>query len=414
MTTSKYFSPARPSIIRRLHDGPLGPCIDEYAARLVEQGLSQSTGKRTLRLIADLSRWLERKGLTVDELNEATLEQYRRFRARTWPMGFGDPIALRRFLGSMRELDICVTPPSAPLSPRAQVQEDFNRYLSQDIGLSARTLEHYVGLLDRFLQEQVGPDGPRWSALTAAQVLGFFRRCARRRSPQYLQRLRTALRSFLRYLQYRGEIHTDLGGCIPAVTRWRLAALPKYLSAAQVRRVLGSCNRHTAVGRRDYAILLTLARLGLRAIEVSTLSLDDIDWQTGQLTLHAKGGERALMPLPPEVGQAICEYLQNGRPHSHSRRVFLRHNAPHVGFAKSGCISSIVKLAMRRADVELLSKGAHVLRHTLATQMLHHGASLREIGQVLRHRRPDTTRIYAKVDLPTLRSVALPWPGGAQ
>lgn len=253
MATSAFFSPARPTVLRRVHDGPLGPYIDEYAARLVEQGLSRGTGKRTLLLIADLSRWLERKGLGINELNEATLQQYRRFRARTRPLGFGDPTALRRFLGSMRELDICVTPPSSPSSPHARVQADFNRYLSQDIGLSARTLEHYAGLLDKFLREQVGPDGPHWSGLTSAEVAGFFRRCARRRSPQYLQRLRTAMRSFLRYLQYRGEIHTDLSGCIPPVTRWRLANLPKYLSATEVQRILDGCDRNTAVGKRDSA-----------------------------------------------------------------------------------------------------------------------------------------------------------------
>jgi len=412
MATSVFFSPARPSIIRRLHDGPLGPYIDEYAARLVEQGLARGTGRHILRLIADLSRWLQRKGLDVDRLDEAALKQYRQFRARTWPLVFGDPIALRRFLGAMREMDICAPPPLAPLSPRAQVQADYIRYLSEDIGLSTRTLEHYTEALDRFLTEHVGPDGAQWSMLTGAEVLRFFRRRARRRSPQYLQRLRSALRSFLRYLQYRGETPTDLSVCIPGVKRWRLATLPKYLSAAQVQRVLDGCDRATAVGKRDYAILLTLARLGLRAIEISTLTLDDIDWQQGQLTLHAKGKERALMPLPGEVGEAICAYLQSGRPRSHSRRVFLRKNAPHCGFSKSSCISSIVNLALRRVGMNPPSMGAHVLRHSLATQMLNSGASLREIGHVLRHRRPDTTRVYAKVDLPTLRSVALPWPEG--
>lgn len=294
------------------------------------------------------------------------------------------------------------------------MQDDYARYLSDVIGLSARTLEHYTEALDRFLLEQVGSDGPQWSMLTGAEVLRFFRRCARGRSPQYLQRLRSALRSFLRYLQYRGEISRDLSGCIPGVKRWRLASLPKYLSVAQVQRVLDGCDRATAVGKRDYAILLTLARLGLRAIEISTLTLDDVDWRQGQLRLRAKGRERALMPLPREVGQAICAYLQSGRPRSHSRRVFLRQNAPHCGFTKSSCISSIVKLALRRVGMDPPSKGAHVLRHSLATQMLQSGASLREIGQVLRHRRPDTTRVYAKVDLPTLRSVALPWPEGVR
>jgi site-specific recombinase XerD len=414
MATSAFFSPARPTILRRLHDGPLGPYIDEYAGRLVEQGLGRSTGKRTLRLIADLSRWLERKGLGIDELNEATLQQYRQFRARTKPMGFGDPVALRRFLGSMRERDICVTPPSGPLSPRAQVQEDFNRYLSQDIDLSARTLEHYADLLDPFLREQVGPDGPHWSRLTSTEVVGLFRRCARRRSPQYLQRLHTAMRSFLRYLQYRGEIHTDLSGCIPRVTRWRLANLPKYLSPTQVQRVLDGCDRTTAVGKRDYAILLLLARLGLRANEVTTLGLDDIDWPAGQLRLQGKGAQQVVMPLPSEVGRAIADYLQHGRPRSQSRRVFLRRYAPLIGFAKSSCISAVVRIAFERACVDAPSKGAHVLRHTLVTQMLRNGASLRQIGHLLRHRRSDTTLIYAKVDLPTLRSVALPWPEGTR
>jgi len=412
MTTTAYFSPARPTILHRLHEGPLGPYIDEYATRLVGQGLAQSTGTRTLRLIAHLSRWLERRGLEIDALDESALDRYRRYRARTRRLGFGDPIALRRFLVWARDVDICRCPPSAPLSPHEQVQADFNNYLSQEIGLAPRTLEHYATLLEGFLREHVGSDGPRWSTLNAVEVLRFFRHHARRRSPEYLQRLRTALRSFLRYLQYRGETQIDLSSCIPGVRRWRLSSVPRHISTAQVRRTLGSCDRRTAVGKRDYAILLVLARLGLRAIEVATLSLDDIDWEAGKLLLDAKGGERAVMPLPTDVGEAICNYLQDGRPRSDSRRVFLRHNAPHVGFVKSGSISAIVKLALQRASVDVPFKGAHVLRHTLATQMLNHGASLREIGHVLRHRRPDTTSIYAKVDLPALRSVALPWPEG--
>lgn len=414
MTTAIFFSPTRPSNSRRLHDGPLGYFIDDYATQLADQGLARSTGMRTLSLIADLSRWLQQKGLGVRELNEKVLVRYRRSRARTRPLGFGDPIALRRFLGAMRELDICESPPSMPLSPLAQEHEEFRCYLSQDIGLSPRTLEHYAGLLDLFLREHVVANGSHWSTLTAAEVLGFFRRCARRRSSRYLQRLRTALRAFLRYLRYRGKIQVDLTGCIPGVAGWSLATLPKCLTAIQVQRILRSCNRTTAVGKRDYAILLILARLGLRAIEVMTLTLDDIDWETGQFAIRGKGGEQVRMPLPPDVGRAVCDYLQHGRPRSNSRRVFLRRRAPHVGFSKSASISAICKFAMQRAGVDASSQGAHLLRHTLATRMLRHGASLGEIGQLLRHRRHDTTRIYAKVDLIGLRRVSLPWPESAR
>ena len=414
MALTVFFSPARPSVVCRLRDGPLGPHIDEYARHLAEQGLARGTTMRTLHLVADLSRWLKRNGSPIERLDEATLQSYRSFRARRRrSLGDGDPIALRRLLGWMREMDICAAPPPAPLTHQARVQADYVRYLSQEIGLSARTLEHYTGILAPFLREHVGIKEPRWSTLTAAQVFEFFEDCARQRSTQYLHRLRSALRSFLRYLHYRGETPIDLSNSIPRTRRWRETGLPRHLSAEQVRRVLRSCDRTTAAGRRDYAILLSLARLGLRAIEVCTLKLDDIDWQTGQLLLNAKGRERASMPLPPEVGKALCDYLRNGRPRSLSRRVFLRHNAPHVGFSKSGCISTVVKRAMLRAGIDMPFKGAHVLRHTLATQMLGRGASLSEIGYVLRHQRPNTTRIYAKVDVPTLRSVALPWPEDA-
>ena len=411
MTVTAFFSPARPSVVRRLHDGPLGLYIDDYAAQLVEQGFSRVTALRTLRLVADLSRWLERRKLGVDQLDEAALRQYQSFRARTWPLGFGDPMALHRLLVWTREKRICtISAPLAVPSSYQQVREDYARYLSQDIGLSARTIEHYTGILEPFLRVQIGVDGPNWSELTGTQIRKFFELCARRRSPRYLQRLRTALRSFLRYLQFRGAVRIDLSNCIPRVNCRRLVGLPKFLSSRQLRCLLDNFDRKTAVGRRDYAILLSLARLGLRGIEVCTLELDDIDWQNGLLRLNAKGGERPTMPLPQDVGEAICEYLRNGRPRSQSRSVFLRHNAPHIGFSRSSRISDIVKRAMLSAGIHLPTKGAHVLRHTLATEMLSHGASLREIGQVLRHRRPNTTRIYAKVDMVALGSVALPWP----
>ncbi len=193
-----------------------------------------------------------------------------------------------------------------------------------------------------------------------------------------------------------------------------MATIPRAIPADQARRLLAGISRRTATGRRDYAILLLLARLGLRASEVAFLELDDIDWKAGRLKVRGKGGQRTELPLPTDVGEAIVAYLQNGRPSSTSRRVFLRGKAPIRGFLSQQAIGSIVRHAIQRTGIDAPTKGAHQFRHALATQMLRHGASLTEIGEVLGHRSPETTKIYAKVDLTALRKLALPWPGGVR
>jgi site-specific recombinase XerD len=224
----------------------------------------------------------------------------------------------------------------------------------------------------------------------------------------------TALRSFLRYLFVRGIVATDLATCVPTIATWSLSNVPRFLAREQIQKILASCDKETAIGKRDYALLLLLARLGLRAGEVVALTLDDFDWEAGLVTVRGKGKRVAQMPVPSEVGTAIADYLSTGRPRCSSRRVFIRAKAPLTGFANSIAICSLVDRAMERAGVESEYRGSHVFRHSLATGMLNHGASLDEIGDLLRHRRPETTRIYAKVDLMSLRSIALPWPGGGR
>jgi site-specific recombinase XerD len=214
-------------------------------------------------------------------------------------------------------------------------------------------------------------------------------------------------------LQHRGEITIDLAACVPAVASWAFSALPKFLLPEQVEQVLDHCDRAGIAGRRNYAILLLLARLGLRAGEVVALTLEDIDWEYGRVRIRGKGGRWTLLPVPADVGRAICEYLTAGRPHCTDRHVFIRLHAPVRGLADSTSISGLVKRSLLHAGIDSPHKGAHVFRHSLATQMLKHGGSLREIGEVLRHRNPDTTQIYAKVDISALQGVALPWPGGA-
>lgn len=206
----------------------------------------------------------------------------------------------------------------------------------------------------------------------------------------------------------------DLAAAVPIVANWSMPSIPRAIGSEQIRQLLASIDRRTAIGRRDYAIVLLLARLGLRSGEVAFLELDDIDWNSGQVSVRGKRGQRTVLPLPKDVGVAIAAYLRHGRPRSGSRRVFLRSKAPIRGFLSQCAIGSIVRHALQRAGIQAPTMGAHQFRHGLATQMLRHGASLAEIGEVLRHRSPQTTTIYAKVDLTALRTLALPWPGGAR
>jgi site-specific recombinase XerD len=222
-----------------------------------------------------------------------------------------------------------------------------------------------------------------------------------------------ALRSFLQYARYRGDITLDLAAAVPTVANWSMASIPRAIAPDHVQAVLAHCNRASAIGCRDYAILLLLARLGLRAGEIAFLELDDIDWEAATLNLRGKGGRVSRLPLPLEVGEAIAAYLRTGRPASTSRRVFLRALAPIRGFARQVTVLSVVRQAMVRAGIDPPRKGAHQFRHALACKMLRQGASLPEIGQILGHRSPQTTAIYAKVDLASLHTLALPWPGGA-
>jgi integrase len=202
---------------------------------------------------------------------------------------------------------------------------------------------------------------------------------------------------------------------VPSTRQWKFANLPTYLSAEQVQKVLDGCERTSAIGRRDYAILMMLAKLGLRANEVMTLTLDDIDWRSGEMCVRAKGRQRARMPVPPDVGAAVVAYLRGARPNFSCRRLFLRARAPRVGFTSSAAITKIAKTALERAGIrDFAHQGAHLFRRSLATELLRSGVTLSEIGQLLRHRSHDTTRIYAKVDIDTLRTLSLPWPGGVQ
>jgi site-specific recombinase XerD len=271
---------------------------------------------------------------------------------------------------------------------------------------------YYLDTVKRFLRERFGMQPLNLKALCPQDISRFMVQQARRYSPSHAKLVATALRSFFRFLLQRGMMTHDLAQAVPTVPNWRLSVLPKFMKAEDVDCLLRSVDRTTPQGQRDYAIVLLLARLGLRAAEVVALSLDDLDWDAGELLVRSKGVRYDRLPLPHEVGEALATYIRHGRPPVTTRRVFVRMRAPRRGFANSQGISTIVRRALERAGLNPALKGAHLLRHSLATQLLQNGASLTEIGELLRHQHIETTRLYAKVDQDALRALALPWPGG--
>ena len=413
MTTSAIFK--FPSVVRRHHEGPLGIHVDAYEALLREQGYSRGSTYVHLHIVADLSRWLRRRRLDAGDVDECTVERYLQSRQRFVDTYRGASFVPYKFLGMLRDRRI-VTHKTVPIvvDPHEIVVDAFRQYLSQERGLSVSIQCNYTRFAHQFLRERFDRGSLELSALSATDVTGFIRRHAHERSARSAQHIVGSLRAFLRYLRYRGEITTDLAACVPTVANWSLSTLPKFLRPGQVQQVLDHCDRHSALGLRNYAILVLLARLGLRACEVVAMTLDDIDWEGAHLMVRGKGGQRVQMPLSAEVGHAIAAYLRKGRPRCTSRRLFIREHAPRVGFANSCAVSTLVQRALADAGVDSPHTGAYVFRHSLATEMLRQGASLGEIGQLLRHAHPDTTQIYAKVDVCALRPLALRWPGGGR
>jgi integrase/recombinase XerD len=300
------------------------------------------------------------------------------------------------------------------LTPIEHCVQTFEQYLREERALARTTIINYVPFIGDFLRDRFGNRQVELSCLFAGDVVRFVQRQAPRLHLKRAKLMTTALRSFLRYVRYRGDVTLDLAAAVPIVANWSMTSIPRVIASDQVRHLLTSIDRSTAVGRRDYAILILLARLGLRSGEVAFLELDDLDWNTGQLRVHGKGGQRSDLPLPAEVGEAIVAYLRHGRPPSASRRVFLRAKAPVRGFRGASGVGSIVRHSIKRAGVNAPTFGAHQFRHGLATEMLRQGASLADIGEVLGHRHPQTTKIYTKVDVKALRTLALPWPGDAR
>ena len=387
------------------------PHLDSFVATLRSLGYAHSTVRERLRLLGDLARWLGQHSLPLAELNEPVADRFLEGRRRQGRLRSGDAATLHHFLEHLREAGAIRSPePAADESPLATLRRRYANHLEKQRGLAAVTVGRYWPFIRRLIVERFGDRPIRVRELSPDDIARFLLRHARSGTPKVARLMATALRSFFRFLFQDGQTDSDLAGAIPAVPEWRLAEVPKYLEPEEVERVLRACQGDTAGARRDHAILLLLARLGLRASEVIALELDDIDWRAGVLTVRGKGCSHDSLPLPADVGQALATYLRHHRPPCTTRRLFVRTRAPHRGLANPSSLSTIVARALKRAGLQPAVTGAHVLRHSLATGMLRSGASLDEIGEVLRHRAADTTAIYAKVDVRGLRSLALPWP----
>jgi len=410
-------------VLSRAPEGPLAAHVNSFASSAREQGYARISIRRKVLIAECFSRWLEQQRVRLGGITSGHAARYLQYRGQHVRPHSGDAATLRQLIEFLCRDGVIaaerITPPR--LTPAEQCAQGYEQYLRETRALANATVIIYVPFARDFLKDCFGDGRVALSRLTASDVVKFVQGQARRLHLKRAKLMTSALRSFLQYARYRGDVTLDLAAAVPAVANWSMSSIPRAIAPDQVRQLLASIDRRTAIGRRDYAILLLLARLGLRSGEVAFLELDEIDWNEGLLRVRGKGGQRNELPLPAEVGEAIAAYLRHGRPDSSSRRVFLRARAPIRGFRGASGVGSIVRHSLQRAGVDAPTYGAHQFRHGLATEMLRQGSSLTEIGEVLGHRHPQTTKIYTKVDIiytkvdiKALRTLALPWPGGAR
>jgi integrase/recombinase XerD len=395
-------------VLRSIVRGPLEPHIVGFAESLLRQGYSRTSADQHVCFIAHLDRWLSAEGIGLDGLSPAVMDRYLVQRRAAGYVEYRSLKALRPLLDYLTPLG--VLPLAAQVRPDA-VEELLGRYrdyLIDERGLTPGTVRGYSDFVRPFVITRLRDDVVELADVTAADVIDFVLAACPGRAVGSTKLIVCALRSLLGWLHLSGQLPASLATAVPSVAGWRLSSLPKGLERDELRRLLSSCDRRTRTGRRDYAIMLLLSRLGLRAGEVARLGLDDVDWRCSEIAICGKGDRVERLPLPADVGAAITAYLRRGRPATaEGRSVFVRVHAPHRALTTGG-ITQVVFDAARRAGLPKMH--AHRLRHTAATAMLAAGSPLPEVGQVLRHRSMLSTAIYAKVDRNALAVLARPWP----
>jgi integrase/recombinase XerD len=387
--------------------GPLAPFAVGFEEDLARQGYRSASDH--LYVMAQLSRWMDSEMLGVANLSPTRIEDFVGWREAS---GYAGPVSPTRLWQLVDHLigvgAVAAFEPAVAATPIESLIEGYRCYLLGERGFQTDSVRVYSDVARQFLSWLSAHGDLDLEKVTTAEVTRFVLEESRRCRVASAKAMTTRLRSLLRFLYVQGLTANPLAEAVPSVASWRLGSLPKALPPSHVARLLKSCDRRTRTGRRDFAVLIVLSRLGLRAGEVARLGLADIDWRAGELVVRGKGGRSDRLPLPVDVGEAIVAWLSRGRPPCQSQSVFVRVRAPHRALS-SGGVSAVVWHACERAGVD--RTGAHRLRHSAATAMLAAGGSLDEIGQVLRHRRRDTTSIYAKVDRRSLVAVVRPWPG---
>lgn len=393
----------------RRKPGRLGPFVEGYRVRLLQLGYTPETVREMLKVLGQLGRWMASEGVELGQLDAAAIDEFLAARRAGGDRRVPRVRALGQLLRYLRDVGV-MSPEGGPreLTPLERLIAEYHGWLVDERGLASATVLRYEKLARRFLGERVAVEDERGvENLTGAEVSAFLvRECARVSLGAAKGRV-AELRSLLRFLHLRGLTELALADAVPPVAGWRETSIPQTIAREDVDRLLGSCDRSRLDGVRDFAILMLLAQLGLRSIEVARLELDDLDWRGGEILVRGKARRQDRLPLPGDVGEALADYLSRRGRHD-ARRVFLTLRAPTRPI-RADLVGDVVRRACSRAGVPRV--GAHRLRHALASELLREGASLIDIGQVLRHRDLATTAIYAKIDLGRLRQVAQPWPG---
>ena len=398
----------KPSRVRM--SGPLVAYRRGFTAELRRQGYSPFTAVSVLYLTAHLSRWLERQGLDAGDLTAECVERYLAARRASGQVRRLTPRGLRPLLSYLRGLGV-TPPPAAPTAatPRSQLLDAFTDYLRVQRGLAPLTVVGYRRYVRTFLFERPEEDSLEPRRLEPAALSAFMLAQSERRSVGWLNNMATALSALMRFLYVRGDIEPSLVDAVPRAAQRYLAPPKPVLHAADVSRLLGSCDRRRATGRRDYALLTLLARLGLRAAEAAALRVDDVHWRVGEIVVSGKGGTRERLPLPDDVGRALSAYCRRGRRRGRHRQLFLQTRAPY-GALSASSVSGVVLRACARAGLPAV--GAHRLRHSAASALRRAGVPLAQISEVLRHRHQTTTVRYVHEEPEALLVVARDWPGG--